>query len=57
MNSKILILMGILITTFACNNDDDDSQSNIEGVYIGIFERNGNTFNVDLTFTNDSWTG
>ena len=57
MNSKILILIGILITTFACNNNDDDSQSNIEGVYTGIFERNGNTFNVDLTFTNDSWTG
>ncbi len=57
MKTKILILIGILITTLACNNDDDNSQPNIEGEYIGIFERNDNTSNVDLTFMNGTWTG
>jgi hypothetical protein len=57
MKPSILILIGILITTLACNNDDDNSQPNIDGVYLGTFERNGTTANVDLTFTNGSWTG
>lgn len=58
MKTKILILIGVFITTFACNKDDGDiSQPNINGKYIGFFERNGTTSNVDLTFSNGSWTG
>ena len=57
MKSKILILIGILITTFACNNDDDNSQQYINGEYIGMFERNGNTSNVELTFNDGTFTG
>ncbi|MGM0946127.1 MAG: hypothetical protein ACQEW9_13160 [Bacteroidota bacterium] len=56
MKTKFLILIGILITTLACNNDDN-SLPNIEGEYIGIFERGGNTSNVELTFNNGAWTG
>ncbi len=56
MKSKILISIGIILITIACNNDDN-SQSHIDGDYIGIFERNGNFTNVELTFMNGTWTG
>ncbi len=55
MNLKNLILVGIIIITLACNSDDD--QPNIEGEYIGIFERNGNTSNVELNFANGIFSG
>jgi len=55
MNLKYLILVGIIIITIACSSDDD--QPNIEGEYIGIFERNGNTSNVELNFTNGIFSG
>jgi len=56
MKARILILIGILITAFACNNDDD-IPSNIDGKYIGIFERNGNTSNVELNFNRGTFSG
>ena len=56
MKARILILIGVLITAFACNNDDD-IQSNIDGEYIGIFERNGNTSNVQLNFNKGTFSG
>jgi hypothetical protein len=57
MKPRILILIGILITTFACNNDDDNSQPNINGEYTGFFERDGNTSNVELNFINGVYSG
>ena len=55
MNLKYLVLVGIIIIALACSSDDD--QPNIEGEYIGIFERNGNTSNVELNFTNGIFSG
>ena len=56
MKLKILILIGFLITAFACNNNDE-IKPNIDGKYVGIFERNGNTSNVELNFDNGTYFG
>ena len=57
MKLKILILFGIISIIFACNKDDENSQSEINGEFIGIFERNGNTSNVELNFNNGIYSG
>lgn len=57
MKLKVLIFIGILFMTFACNKDDENSQSEINGDYIGIFERNGNTSYVELNFKNGIYSG
>jgi hypothetical protein len=57
MKLKILVIFGILSFTFACNNDDENSQPEINGEYIGVFERNGNTSNVELNFNNGIYSG
>ncbi|TRZ43532.1 hypothetical protein [Robertkochia solimangrovi] len=57
MKTKILRLLGILLFLVACNNDDQNSQSELNGTYTGIFERNGNTSEVVLTFTNETFKG
>jgi hypothetical protein len=56
MKPKILILIGILITTFACNNDDN-TQINIEGRYVGTFERNEIISNVEIIFSSGDFSG
>jgi len=56
MNPKILILIGILITTFACNSDDN-TQINIDGRYVGTFERNEMTSNVEINFSSGDFSG
>jgi hypothetical protein len=38
-------------------NDDENAQSEISGAYIGIFERNGNTSNIELNFMNGIYSG
>ena len=43
--------------TLACNNDDENPQSEINGEYVGIFERNGNTSNVELNINNGIYSG
>jgi len=57
MKPKELFLIGILITLFSCNNDDNQDQLNINGQYIGTFERNGNTSIVELNFNDRIYTG
>ncbi|MEP5602974.1 MAG: hypothetical protein ABJL44_18325 [Algibacter sp.] len=57
MKPKILILIGIIFISFACNSDDQNSQTEINGEYIGFFVRGGNNSNVELTFNNGNWTG
>ena len=57
MKSKILLLIGIMFMTLACNNDDENPQSEINGEYVGIFERNGNTSNVELNINNGIYSG
>ena len=52
MKAKILILLGLLIVIVGCNNDDNNIQANINGDYVGFFERNGNISNVKLSFKN-----
>jgi len=52
------LLLTTIITLFtSCNNDDDNSQPELNGEYIGIFERNGNTSNVELNFYNGIYYG
>jgi len=56
MKLKILILIGFLFIAFACNNDFE-VQPNFDGKYVGIFERNGNTSNVELNLNNGIYFG
>jgi len=55
MKPNILILIGILFTTFACTNDV--IKPNIDGQYIGTFERNGMISNVELNLNNGYFSG
>ncbi len=57
MKAKILILFCLLIAIVGCHNDDDNIQTNINGDYVGIFERNGNISKVELTFNNGTFNG
>lgn len=57
MKPKILILIGLIFVILSCNNDDEKPQTEINGEYVGIFERGGNNSNVELTFNNGNWTG
>jgi hypothetical protein len=54
----LLIVLGIVFIR-SCNNDDDDEnyQAEINGEYIGFFERNGNITNVELNFVDGSYSG
>ena len=56
MKPKILILIGILITTIACNNDDN-TPINIDGRYVGTFERNELISNVEINFSSGDFSG
>ena len=56
MKVKIIILLIGLITTIGCSNDDN-VQPNIEGQYVGTFQRNGNTSNVELSLDNGGFSG
>lgn len=57
MKVKILVLLGLIIAIVGCNKDDDNIKANINGDYVGFFERNGNTSNVKLTFNNGTFNG
>ena len=53
----LLIVLGIVLIMRCNKNDDENSQSEINGEYIGFFERNGNTSNIELNFTNGIYSG
>lgn len=57
MKTKIFFLLTLVITIFGCKKDDENIETSIDGNYIGIFDRRGNTSNVELTFNNGTWTG
>ncbi|WMI65454.1 hypothetical protein RBH94_15485 [Aestuariibaculum sp. YM273] len=57
MKSKNLILIGLMFVILSCNNDDESQQAEINGEYVGIFERGDNNSNVELTFNNGNWSG
>ena len=56
MKTKILILIGLLITTFACNNDDNP-EINIDGLYVGTFERNDIISKVEINLNGGEFSG
>ena len=57
MRMKKLVLLTVLIIIFGCNKDNANIESNIDGQYIGTFERNGNTSNVKLDLINGEYSG
>ncbi len=52
-----VILIGIVFITLSCNNDVEKLPTEINGEYVGMFERNGTTANVKLTFNNGTYSG
>ncbi|QED36808.1 hypothetical protein FK178_03370 [Antarcticibacterium arcticum] len=57
MKARIFILFLLATISISCTNDGDNPETKIDGNYSGIFERNGTTSNVELTFTNGTFTG
>jgi len=57
MRMKKLVLLTVLIIIFGCIKDIANIESNIDGQYIGTFERNGNTSNVKLDLINGEYSG
>tara|TARA_R110002012_G_C11634209_1_gene610055 strand:- start:1157 stop:1531 length:375 start_codon:yes stop_codon:yes gene_type:complete len=55
MKINILVLLIGILTIFGCDNDD--VQRDIDGQYIGIFQRGENSSNVELTLNNSNFTG
>ena len=53
----LLIVLGFVLMMRCNKNDDENAQSEISDAYIGIFERNGNTSNVELNFMNGIYSG
>jgi hypothetical protein len=53
----LILVLGIILIMSCNQNDDENPQPEINGEYIGIFERNGNTSNVELNFTNGIYSG
>lgn len=56
MKIKFFILIVGLITIIGCNSDID-IQQNIEGNYVGTFERNNKSSNVTLNFVGGKFIG
>jgi len=54
--TAILFLILIFLNS-SCSDDDDYSPINIEGAYIGTFERNGITSNVEVKFSEGIFVG
>ena len=53
----LLIVLGFVLMMRCNKNDDENAQSEISDAYIGIFERNGNTSNIELNFMNGIYSG
>ena len=57
MKQTLLVLISILSVLSACNNDSENLPLTVDGDYIGTFERNGTTSNVELNITNGTYSG
>jgi hypothetical protein len=57
MKTKSFLWLTFAITMIACNKDYDKIKTNVDGNYIGVFERAGNTSDVELVFNNGAWIG
>lgn len=55
MKANILVLFIGILTIFGCNNDD--VQRDIDGQYIGTFQRGENSSNVELTLNDSNFNG
>ncbi len=56
MKTKTLILIWLLITAFACNNDENP-EINMDGLYVGTFERNDIISKVEINLNNGEFSG
>ncbi len=59
MKSKILIIVTLLFVLISCSKNDAEAEipQNTNGNFIGIFERNGVTSNVQLNLTSGTFNG
>ena len=59
MKSKILIFVTLLVVLISCDRNDAEVSipQNINGNYIGIFERNGVSSNVQLNLNSGTFYG
>ncbi len=51
---KLLFFCIVFLTALSCSKSN---KTNVNGTYIGVFERNGVTSNVELTLTNGQFSG
>jgi len=54
---KNILLTIIFLSALACSKSDDESNINVEGNYIGTFERKGTISNVEIDLKNSAFTG
>jgi len=53
-----LFLLTIVIISLGCSRKNKNiDRNNIEGQYVGTFERNGNASNVNLNLSNNEFSG
>ena len=64
MKTNFFLLLTLAITIIGCDKDVDPTETNVDpteinvdGNYIGVFERAGNTSDVELSFNTGTWTG
>jgi hypothetical protein len=56
LKSNLLFFLISLTALISCS-EDDTIYSNIEGYYVGTFQRGENTSNVELLLTNNEFSG
>lgn len=52
-----MLIMLVLAIITSCHKDDSNFETNINGNYIGTFERGGNIANVEISFNNGTFNG
>lgn len=57
MKTKIFILLMFALTIVGCVKEAHTIETNIDGNYIGTFERNGNFSNVEISFNQGIFEG
>jgi hypothetical protein len=54
---KLITIIVIILTTISCSKDNNNSETLLNGKYIGTFERGTNISNVEFTFNDGAYTG
>lgn len=57
MKARLFFVVIIALSIISCNKKNENIETNIQGNYTGIFERNGHKAHVELTFDNGTWSG